>query len=456
MKRTFLTRRTFLTMIGILLILSQAAAAEPIDLDQYLSLVVANSRALKLADRDRSMAEARKREATSGALPHIFAEAGYVRNFTDVFMYVDPGALGGEGDSGDAGGGDLSFKINRSNEFTAGAVLNQVIFNPTVIYAIKGAKQYEQLTDFVYDASYQTIITQAKRLFYQGVLFEKVWEVRVSTEDSAHDNYLDVKMKYDSGVVSEFQLLQAEVRWMNAVPDTAKARRDYELVLNNLKTLAGIPVLDDISLVVSMDDYPELPDSLDLDAVLARRPDYNTLLMQEKLNETNIKANKSAYFPTLNGSLFGAYSAQSDEWRLERDNTVWKGSLTLSLPLFLGGSTRARVQQARIGLEKTQLRVAQARDDIYNELANIYLWMKEARGRIGSAEATLRSAERAFSIAETTSRSGMTTQLELKDARLDLDGARLNRYLAIFDYLAAYFEWERATGEVESILPGGD
>jgi outer membrane protein TolC len=423
---------------------------------------VENSRALKLADRDRSMAQARKREATAGALPHIFAEAGYVRNFTDTYMYVDPGALGG-GDNGDGGEGengegesgseDVRFKINRSNEFSAGAALNQVIFNPAVFYAIKGAGQYEDLTDFVYDASYQTIITQAKRLFYQGVLFEKVWEVRVSTEDSAHDNYLDVKKKYDNGVVSEFQLLQAEVRWKNSIPDTAKARRDYELVLNNLKTLAGIPVRDELSLVVSMDDYPDLPDSLDLEAVLARRPDYNTLLMEERLNETNVKANKSAYFPTLSGRLFGAYSAQSDEWELEQDNTVWSGSLTLSIPVFLGGSTRARVQQARIGLEKSRLRVAQARDDIYNELANIYLWMKESRGRIESAEATLRSAERAFSIAETTSRSGMTTQLELKDARLDLDQARLNRYLAIFDYLAAYFEWERAAGEVESILP---
>ena len=117
---------------------------------------------------------------------------------------------------------------------------------------------------------------------------------------------------------------------------------------------------------------------------------------------------------------------------------------------------RGRAEQARIGLEKSQLRTRQARDDIYNELANIYLWLKEAHGRIASAEATLNSAERAFSIAETTSQSGLTTQLELKDARLDLDEARLNRYLAIYDYLAAYFEWERAVGEVEDINPAAD
>ena len=97
-------------------------------------------------------------------------------------------------------------------------------------------------------------------------------------------------------------------------------------MLNNLKTLAGIPVLDKISLEVSMEEYPELPESLDVEAVLARRPDYNALLMEAKLNETNIKANRSAYFPTLNGSLLGAYSSQSDEWRFEQENTVWSGS----------------------------------------------------------------------------------------------------------------------------------
>jgi hypothetical protein len=35
--------------------------------------------------------------------------------------------------------------------------------------------------------------------------------------------------------------------------------------------------------------------------------------MEEKLNETSVKANKSAYFPTLNKSVLGAYRAQSDE-----------------------------------------------------------------------------------------------------------------------------------------------
>jgi outer membrane protein len=445
-------KKTILLTIGILLIFGQANATAPMDLDEYLSLVVAYSRDLKLADRERSMADAQKNEATAGALPKIFIEAGYARNFTDTYMFVDPGAFdGGEnGDSAD-GGGDLKFKINRVNEFSATAVLNQVIFNPAVVYGIRGAKQYQQLTDFVYEASYQVIITQARRIFYQAVLFEKVWEVRVSAQENAHENYTSIESKFESGLVSEFALLQAEVRWKNTIPDTSKARRDYELVMNNLKTMAGIPVLEKVRLDLSLDEYPALPETIDVEAVLARRPDYNPLVMEEKLRETNVKANRAAYYPTLYGSLAGVYSSQSDEWRFDQQNTVWRGALILSIPIFMGGATRARVQKASIDLDKTQLRIQKARDDIYNELANIFLWMREARERIESAEATLSSADRAFSIAEATSRSGLATQLELKDARLDLDEARLNRYLAIYDYMVAQFEWDRATGAVEFV-----
>jgi outer membrane protein TolC len=316
-------------------------------------------------------------------------------------------------------------------------------------YGIRGAGQYQEMTGFLYEASYQNIITQAKRLFYQAVLFQRVWEVRVAAEENASENYDSMKSKFENGLVSEFALLQAEVRWKNSIPDTSKARRDYELVLNSVKTMAGIPVLEKVSLEFALDEYPVMPDTIEVDSVLARRPDYNMLVMEEKLLETSVKANRSAYYPTLYGSLVGAYSAQSDEWSLDQENSVWSGSLRLSIPLFMGGATRARVKQASIEHEKAQLRIERARDDIYNELANIYLWMKEARERIESAEATLSSAERAFRIAEATSRSGLATQLELKDARLDLDEAQLNRYLAIYDYLVAHFEWELATGTVE-------
>jgi len=46
------------------------------------------------------------------------------------------------------------------------------------------------------------------------------------------------------------------------------------------------------------------------------------------------------------------------------------------------------------------------------------------------------------------SKSGLTTQLELKDSRIMLDQATMGFYSAIFEYLVAYFDWEKAIGSV--------
>ena len=110
----------------------------------------------------------------------------------------------------------------------------------------------------------------------------------------------------------------------------------------------------------------------------------------------------------------------------------------------------AEVEKAGVELSKTQVRIDQAREDIANELVNVSLRLQEAHDRIESAASVLRAAEAAFGIAETSSQSGLATQLELKDARLAYDQAHLNYYGAVFDYLVAYFEWERLTGNVRT------
>ncbi len=43
----------------------------------------------------------------------------------------------------------------------------------------------------------------------------------------------------------------------------------------------------------------------------------------------------------------------------------------------------------------------------------------------------------------------LATQLELKDVRVAFDQAQLNFYSSVYDYLAAYFDWELANGMVE-------
>jgi outer membrane protein len=430
-------KKKFMLIVGLTLVFNSGAMAEEYDLQKFLSLVKKNSKELKTARKELDMADANKKEALSTAFPKLMLDANYNRYLSNNYMYVDLGE------------GSQKFKINKNNEYGLSVVLSQTLFSLNVHNAIKAAGQYQKLTDFLYDAGLQEIATFAKKGFYQTLLLKVVWEVTEKSEQNAHENYLNVRDKFDQGLVSEFTLLQAEVQWKDMIPQTIEAERNYELALISLKNLAGIPVEDRITLKGALDSYPDMPETLGFEELLEARPDYKALLWEEKLRRTAVSAERSAYFPALMGSFIYSFASQSNQWKLEERNNNYILGLNLSVPLFTGGYTKAKVNQARIDLDKTRIEIDQTRDDIRKEIADIRLRLEQAKDQILSADATRQTADKAFRIAQASAKSGLATQLELKDARLVSDQAKLTYYASVYEYLSAYFDWEKAIGAVD-------
>ena len=414
--------------------------AETYDLNQYLDAVRNHSKQLKLAQKEKELADIQMKEAISTALPVIGFEGGYTRNLTDLYMYLDLSALQPDAT------GITKAPINRDNEFSATVGLEQTLFSPTVGSAIKAARQYRHLTDYIYNASELNIENAGKKLFYQCLLLRKVWDVTKSTEHNALENFENTQLAFEHGQVSELELLQAETRWRSAVPETQQAERNWYLAINTFRNMAGLGPDLEIELIGSFDSVPPLPGGVQLESVLQNRPDYKALIWEEKLRKTAVGAAKGSFLPTLKGTLAYAYSAQSNEFKLDEENELWMAGLSVSLPIFTGGYRVAQVQKNQIELNKTRIKIDQSRENIEKALVDIDLKLREAHNRIGSAEATMRVAEKAFTISETTTQNGLTTQLELKDARLMFDQATLNYHAAVYDYLAAYFDWEFTTG----------
>jgi outer membrane protein len=419
----------------------QNAVVETFTLDSFLKQVNSYSKDLKLAKEDLQMAKVYKKEAKATALPKIQLEADYSRNLKDNFMYIDfPDFETGEMTN-------QKFKINYKNDYSMQAVINQSLFSFKIGTALTAAKQYKKLTDFVYKATHQAVMKVSRKAFYQTLLLKQVWEVSRNSEKNAHENYLQMKKKYDFGQISQFHLLQSESRWQNTIPETTQAKRNYELALNSLKTLAGIPGDKSIQLSGDFDTLPDMPQMVALESALDLRPDYNALLWEKKMRKTSVKNEKANLLPSLDLNLIYNFSAMSDKLKFERKNNSYIVNLKLSVPIFAGGYNRAQVQKAKIELEKARIKLEKEKETIYNDIRNIYLRLKEAQNRMLSARKTLATAKKAFEIAEVTAANGLATQLELKDARLIYDQAHLNSYAAAYDYLAAYFDWQEAVGK---------
>ncbi|UCF97044.1 MAG: TolC family protein [Spirochaetaceae bacterium] len=403
--------------------------ARELDLQSVIALAEQNNRTIQLAKLDVQMAQAEKKGAYATAFPRVSTSFGLEHEFLDQSGGITPAY---------------------NNTFQLGAILDQTLFDMRVLYAITASRALNQFTDFQYETTRQRIITVAKKSFYGAVLAREVFQVAQRSEESARENYENIRIRFDSGVVSEYELLQAEVNWRNTVPERIRARRDFELALNSLKVLIGLSQEEEIVLTGTLSSYPQPPLFKDVEALIQQRPDIQALQWQKNLQEINLRAQQSAFYPTLTARMSYLINAASDDFRWENDEDSLRLGLLLAVPVFSGGNTKALVRKAQTEVGRVSVRLAQTREEILVEMSNIRLRLEEAEQRIESAEKNVGVARRAFEIAETRVENQLATQLELKEIRVALDLAQVTYYSAIYDYLSAYFDWEEVTGRVRS------
>lgn len=445
--------RNGLIALALLWLLPAVIPAQGLDLATFIELVEDNSLDLENARTDRSLAEVQEQLARTQLYPNIGGEIGYNRNLLDIEQEVPIGAT----DTGDGSGffplETQEMDVNSDNEFTMGFSLQQNLFNMSVFRALEASEQFTNLTGTAYEVARQSILTEAKRLFYQTLLLQEVLEVRRASEEIARDNYLETQRRFENGVASRLEVLRAEVNWKITQPDTTQARRNLQIALQNMKNLAGLSREDEITLQGSLERFPELPEFAQPGEVQAGRPDYQVLVNEQRLRELNVAAQRAAFYPSLSASVNYGWQASSDEFDLSDPTDTLSVGLAMTVPIFYGGSRFASLKQAKLEVQKVNTQLAQKESDIYTELENLRLILEEASQRIESAAQTLDTAEEAYSVTESSVESGLATQLELKDARVSLEAARLSYLSAVFDYLSAYFDWQRATGRGDQ-LPG--
>lgn len=438
-----MSEKVILLMTAVMFIF-QLNFAKDYDLNSILNLAEKNNKEIKLARSNLEFANAQKKEAISLALPNISAQVNYNRNFLEnKFFFTVTDSNGVERTQ--------SFTASFTNSYQFNTSLNQTLYGfGKVGNAIKAANYFSKYSDLSFEAEYNSIISNIKKAFYQALLLQKVWEVTVQSEQSAKENYQNIDIKFEGGAVSEFELLQAKTRWQNAIPQTIQARKNFELAINNLKALVDIPLREEITLVGDLETFPALPDSIESKKVFEQRPDFNALLLEQKLQEKRVAVENSNHYPTLFGNLTYSYNASSNAFRLDNKNDNLILGVSLSIPVFNGFYTSAQVQKAKIDVGRVKTRIAKAYDDIRIELQNIRLRLREAKERIQAAQSSMETSRRAFEIAETRVQNGLATQLELRESRVDLDRAQVNFYSAIYDYLDSYFDWQTAIGIVNN------
>ncbi len=437
--------RPILLLLTFLVLALPAVIAQgetgSISLDDAVRIGLEKSRKLEIARLDRDMARQKIRETWSGVLPQVSTSFTYTRTLKPSVLLFPPGQ-------------GLPTKLETSSDNAGHASLDvrQPLFNMSAIAGIKAAGIVRKMSEEAYRTTEAAVVADIKISYFDALISKEQLKLIEQSIARWEQSRKDTRAMFQQGVVADIDTLKAFLSVENLRPDLLQAENRVVTTMTKLKNAMGISADSSVvlggKLGLSLATYP-------LDIVVAyrealdARPDLRLLELQVKAEGEKISAVRAEGFPVI--SAFGKLESQTAfNDNVRPSDSVWPASssagLQFTLPIFTGFRTSSQIEQAKIAQLQTRTKVEDLKANIRAEVEVRILNFRESQKRIEVQSKTISVAERSYKISLLRFREGIGSRLELTDAELQLDKAKTNYLQAVYDYLVASTQLEKALG----------
>ncbi len=451
MTATYETIRTSRKAIfGVIVLLLMAwtptvqAETVTLDLKAAVQRAMQSNESYRSALEEETRAHQEIKKARAGVFPELSFDATYSRAFEIPEAVID---------AGPALGGPQRIKLGTRHSTIWGVNWEQSIWQGGRVFAAwAAARDVGKLADAASRQAGIEIQALVATAFFDALLAERLVTVAAQSLEVAEANYDVVAKKYNEGLVSEYDQLQAKVRVANLRPSLISAENQRDITQSRLRTIIGLDSSTELDLIESQPDssaWEHLPLDDLVDMAIDQRPDLEAAKYEIEARKNVVSVARADYFPSLRLSGSFNWQAVTDDFGYRSDEITrdWVGRVTLSFPIFDGfrragnvGVAKVDLAQARYSrqelVKQTSLEVESARDDFI-----------EATERLIAQEETVAEAQRGLDIANVRYESGVGTQLEVRTAQLELTTAQINAESAHHDRDVARVAWRRAMGE---------
>ena len=427
------------------------STASPEDPHEYtlarsISHALSNSREFQVAQKDVELAEEKVKEARAALLPRLMFDTGYTFNGDLPTIVLEgglPASLTGAPPDPDAE--PIEIEMGATHNVQGRAQATYPLFTwgqlgNTYRQAVLGKLAAERALEAV-----QLDIELKVRQAFHGVLLAEAFVI------VAGDSIVQVERRHElareqkaAGVTTHLEVIRANVQVVNSRSQLIQLQHRLDLARENFKLTLGLPLDEPVLLDGIL--HADLK-SVEMDTAIAtaleRRPEIRQIEISEQIGEKQVNVAKAGNKPKV--STFGNYIFNDSE--RQAFDTSWRVGFTVQLPIFDGFATRARVNQARVNLERIRTNKDQFVDGIRLEVKSAVFDLEAAQKLILSQEGIVEQAAEGLRIANVQHEAGLITGVELTDVELSHTQAQVNRLQAIHDYIVAVARLERAIGK---------
>ncbi len=337
--------------------------------------------------------------------------------------------------------------FSQSNNFSTDITVTQTLFSSAVFKGIGASQIYYDLAKADLHSTVSKTVLLVQKTFYGVLLSKEVFDITKQSFENAQANLNDVKALYKEGMVSEFDMLQAEVQVENLRPMLLQMENNLKSAKDGLKLILSIDQQEEIDVNGNFDYQPYDISNEDglIDEALKTNYDLRTLELKKQVDEAFVELDVSEYWPNI--AAFGqyAYNGSSDDWKFNTYSSATIG-LNFTINLWQGNRTSNAVQQSTITYQQTEEQLNQLKDYTLLNVKSKLQELKRVQSLIDVQNRTVEVAERSYNIAKVRYKEGAGSQIELQNTDLALKQARLNRIQSMYSYLTTKYELEQILG----------
>ncbi|MBD3165987.1 hypothetical protein GF324_05280, partial [bacterium] len=316
---------------------------------------------------------------------------------------------------------------------------------------LNAAKRYRELSALQQNVTREELRVMLTNLFYGAILADSAVQVTREGYNQAQEYREQVKHMFDEGMVSEYDLIRADVAVANQKPAVTQSEAQRDNVYRALKNLLGYSVDQPIEIRGSLEAPNPIAAGYSESSDMAKeyRPEFTQLELQRALYDIQYKVERrNVYWPNFFARLEYTNLAQSNDLEIEKYRFLdgFGGSLVLQIPLFDGFKSKHRAEQAVVDKRNVDLQAAQLERGVQMQVHQAMSDYRKAEEDLDAARESLRQAEKGYDIAQVRYKEGVGTQLEVLDAQLQLNVSKMQVLQARYNLLTARAEYDRAVG----------
>jgi outer membrane protein len=420
---------------------SYANAQEVLTLQEAIKYALQNKAEAKQAALDVENAQYQIDEVRGSALPQINASGSLKYNIIIPEMAID------------MGGQVSKIKMGQPWNATGVVSLNQQLFNQSVFTGLKAANTTREFYAINKDLTEEQLIERVATAYYDVFQTQSNLETIDINLNSTTKTRDVIAGLVDAGLGKKIDLDR-----MNVAINNLKANRQIvinalELQENALKFAIGMPMERDIKLPK---ETFEVNAGIALGSMdIENRTEVLLSKKQIELLELQKQSKVADLYPRLSlGTDFG-FSGFGSGFPIGGDFNWPKTSsigLNLSVPIFAGGSTKARIKQAdiqirqaQVALDDAKLGLSLANDNAKTQIKNSLLTINTNRSNVALAKEVLDNTNNNY-------KNGLATLTELLDAENAYADAQNNLNTALLNYKVAEIQLIKSNGQLKTLV----